>query len=362
MEELQFSRRVQAVRNLLDIYDCEAFFSVNQADNAYLSGFWGSTSVVLVLHTEVRLLCDFRYAEQASKLQSGVVVCERVGNLDKQLGEELSLLGLQRVAFDPGTITVARLDDIKSTFAGELYPYTGMCQELRQIKEPGELQRIQTACQITEESVESFLKTLRLGITECEAAGVLDYEFRKRGAYRNAFESIVLFGSRSSLPHGIPSDNQLTSNDIVLIDCGCIFDGYCADLTRTFFFGKILPDWFREVYQCVWEAQAQALNAVSANVRASAVDFAARSVIDAAGYNERFGHGTGHGVGIEVHEPPRLNAQSEAILSDGMVVTIEPGIYIPGQGGVRIEDLVAVTESGCSVFTTSTKELRILSS
>lgn len=360
MQRPNYELRVENLRKKLWDNGCEAFLSVDPMDNAYLTGFFGSTSAVMVTLGTARLLCDFRYAEQASTLDSGVDVAECTGDLDRRLGEHLRDAGVEHAAFDPATITLARFEKIEDAFGRPLSPVAGICRTLREIKEPAETERIQAASQLAEAALEDVLKTLAEGVTEQEIAGLLEYEFRKRGARGASFDTIALFGARSSLPHGVPSGKPLENGDIVLIDCGCVLDGYCSDLTRTFVFGRIPGNWFLEVYECVRQAQEAAVLSVRAGARTRAVDSAARTPITQAGYGNHFGHGTGHGVGLEVHEDPRLNAQSEAVLESGMAVTVEPGIYLPGQGGVRIEDLVTVTEAGCIVLTETSKELRIL--
>jgi Xaa-Pro aminopeptidase len=231
---------------------------------------------------------------------------------------------------------------------------------LRLRKERGEIERIAAATALAEEALEATLEHFVAGVSECAMAGLLEYEFRKRGAQGASFDSIVLFGERSSLPHGRPGDRPLQKGDIVLVDCGCVLDGYCSDLTRTFVFGRIPDNWFSEIYEVTRVAQEEALQAARAGVCARVVDAAARTRIADAGYGDNFGHGTGHGVGLEVHEAPRLNAVSSAVLETGVVVTVEPGIYLPGLGGVRIEDLVVITDDGNSNFNRLPKELRIL--
>lgn len=360
MQNHRYDQRLDNLRERLREHECDAFFSVDPSDNAYLTGFFGSTSAVLVTQETARLLCDFRYAEHAKSLISGADVAVCTGDLDLRLGEHLRDARTEQAAFDPGAISLSRFEKVKGAFGANLTPVENLCRKLREIKEPAEVDRIRAASQLAEASLEHVLKSLKAGMEERELAAALEYEFRKRGAQHPSFDTIALFGSRSSLPHGTPTDKPLESGDIVLIDCGCVLDGYCSDLTRTFVFGRIPGNWFADIYECVRQAQDDAVRAVRAGARARAVDSAARIPITDAGYGDRFGHGTGHGVGLEVHEEPRLNAVSEAVLEAGMVVTVEPGIYLPGQGGVRIEDLLAVTEDGCIVLTETSKELRIL--
>ena len=354
--------RLAALRARLAERGASAFFSMDPPTNAWLTGFRGSTSAVLVTASEAVLLCDFRYTEQAGSQASGCEVVEITGTLEARTGEWLVKLGARTALFEPDRIAFSRHDAVRAAAAGvTLSPAPGLVEELRQIKDAGEIARMRTACQIAESALADVVDGLRAGVTERETAARLEYEFKRRGAQRPSFDSIVLFGPRSSLPHGEPTEKPLETGDIVLIDCGCVVDGYCSDLTRTFFFGRIPGAWAEEIYLCVRQAQQAAMDALCAGAGASAVDAAARDLITRAGYGLRFGHGTGHSVGIEVHENPRLNVLSRAVLAPGMAVTVEPGIYLPGQGGVRIEDLAVVTENGCDVLTAGiSKDLQVI--
>ncbi|MEK7794541.1 MAG: M24 family metallopeptidase, partial [Candidatus Hydrogenedentota bacterium] len=202
--------------------------------------------------------------------------------------------------------------------------------------------------------------SLHVGLPEQELAAMFEFAFKKRGASGPSFDTLALFGPRSSLPHGSPGRRALEKGDIILLDFGCRCAGYCSDLTRTYTFGTIIDRWFETVYAVVKDAQQAALKAIKSGASCRDVDAVARDRIKDAGYGDYFGHGLGHGVGVEIHEAPRLNPRSDAVLEEGMVVTVEPGIYVPGRGGVRIEDLVVVTQSGCDVLTKTSKELTVL--
>ncbi|MCK5862231.1 MAG: aminopeptidase P family protein [Candidatus Hydrogenedentes bacterium] len=360
MNNHHFEKRMGALQSAMAKHGWDAFISVDPSDNAYLTGFHGSTSALLVTCQSAKLLCDFRYIEQAAAQVRTAQVVECAGNLDLRLAEQLEQAQLKHIAFEPSTISVARHQTLETNCSGEFLAASGICSELRSCKDPGEIERIAAATALAEESLEAMLEHLKPGVSECALAGLLEYEFRKRGAQGASFDSIVLFGDRSALPHGKPGDRALKSGDIILVDCGCVLDGYCSDLTRTFVFCRILDGWFSEIYETTRVAQEMALQVVRAGVSAQEVDAAARGYIMDAGYGDNFGHGTGHGVGLEVHEAPRINTESRAVLKTGMVVTVEPGIYLPGQGGVRIEDLVVVTDDGCDNFNRLPKELRIL--
>ncbi len=354
--------RIQALRARLAERGADAFFSLDPPTNAYLSGFRGSTSAVLVTADRAVLLCDFRYTEQAQRQAAGCEVVEIPGAMEARVGEWLTKLGGRSALFEPERITFSQHAAVHAAATRvTLSPAPGLVEELRQIKDGGEIASIRAACHIAESALADVVDGLRAGVTERETAALLEHEFKRRGAQRTSFETIALFGARSSLPHGEPTDKPLELGDIVLIDCGCVVDGYCSDLTRSFFFGRIPGAWAEEIYLCVQQAQQAALAALRAGANASEVDAAARNLIMRNGFGDRFGHGTGHSVGIEVHENPRLNAPSKAVLATGMAVTVEPGIYLPGQGGVRIEDLVVVTDDGCDILTAGiSKDLQVI--
>ena len=352
--------RLERVRAGLEQADCDAYFSFSPPTNEWLTGFRGSTSAVAVTASAAHLLCDFRYTEQAKKQARGFEVTEIAGTLETRLGEQMQALGVKTAAFDPITLTVHQLDTVQKAYDGAVRPLPELVARLRQTKSPGEIEGIRAASELAEQTFLEVLAQLEEGTTEREFAAQLDFEFKRRGAQGVSFDPIVLFGPRSSLPHGVPSGKRLERGGIVLVDCGCILDSYCSDLTRTCVFGTIPGAWFEEIYRITLEAQLAALAAVRPGKTGAEVDAAARDIIADAGYGARFGHGLGHGVGLEVHEPPRLNQESETVLEAGMVVTVEPGIYLPGRGGVRIEDLVVVTEDGCDVLTVSPKELKVL--
>lgn len=360
MIDHDYIRRVARLQSSMEQSGYDVFISVDPVDNAYLTGFFGSTSALLITAQEVLFLCDFRYIEQASAQICDAQIVECAGNLDIRLAEQIERKHLARIAFEPETVSVARYETLKKNCTGTLIAAPGICRELRLRKEQGEIERIAAATALAEEALEAILEHFVAGVSECAMAGLLEYEFRKRGAQGASFDTIVLFGERSSLPHGRPGDRPLQRGDIVLVDCGCVLDGYCSDLTRTFVFGRIPDNWFSEIYEVTRVAQEESLQAARSGVCAQVVDAAARTRIADAGYGDNFGHGTGHGVGLEVHEAPRLNAESGSVLETGMVVTVEPGIYLPGRGGVRIEDLVVITDDGISNFNRLPKELRIL--
>ncbi|HOT50817.1 MAG TPA: Xaa-Pro peptidase family protein [Candidatus Hydrogenedentes bacterium] len=358
--ENNFTSRLEGLRRALAGLESDAFASIAPPDNQYLTGFTGSTSGVIVTTDAAEFLCDSRYTEQARQQVVAFRVSEVSGNLITRMGERLAGMGVSSVTYDPNNWTVAQMTALQKAFPGSLNSADSLVARLRMIKSPEEIDALRAASELKEAALAHVLEDLREGVTEAEVAARLEYEFKARGASGASFDTIVLFGARTSMPHGSPGETRLKHGDTVLIDLGCRYRGYCSDLTRTYACGTIPGAWFEAVYETVFDAQMAAVQAVRPGARCCDVDAVARDMIQFRGYGVHFGHGLGHGVGIEIHEGPRLNAESEVVLEPGMVVTVEPGVYLPGQGGVRIEDLVVVTEQGCEVLTRTPKALKVL--
>ena len=358
------SDRIDRVRSALESLDCDAFFSVSPPTNQYLSGLLTSfeeiSSAIVITSDQAHFLCDSRYTEQAHEEVTDYEIAEIKGDIIARSGELLGKLGASRVVFDPSGLTVDEKSRLDSAFQGESIGAKALASDLRIVKSDEELETLRAASNLAEGVLSDLLPTLEEGLPERELAAQFEFEFKKRGASGASFGTIALFGPRSSLPHGIPDDTRLKRGDVVLLDFGCRRAGYCSDLTRTFVFGTIPGAWFEEIYKLCYEAQHKALEALQPGKTGREVDAVARSIISDGGYGEYFGHGLGHGVGVEIHEAPRLNTESDTVLEAGMVVTVEPGIYLPGKGGVRIEDLVVVTEDGCEILTKTPKQLKVL--
>lgn len=354
--------RLTELRKRLAARGHDAYVSLAQPNNFYLTGFRGSTSGVVVSADEAWFLCDFRYYEQAAAQVSDYEVDRVTGSLSARTGERLKTLGAIHAAFEPVYMTVAQAEAIQKTFGAPLEPDNELVATMRQVKSPREIQKVRDALKLAEGVLGDLTGTLSAGISERELAAHIEYELKKRGASGASFDTIVLFGSRTSLPHGEPGDARLQHGDVVLLDFGCRLDGYCSDLTRTYAFSTIPDTWFTKIYEIVLAAQRRALEAARPGITARELDAAARTILTEGGFGEYFGHGLGHGVGIEIHELPRLGTESDTILESGMVVTVEPGIYLPGRGGVRIEDVIAITDEGCEVLSSAPKELKVLSS
>ncbi|HEV2712202.1 MAG TPA: Xaa-Pro peptidase family protein [Gaiellaceae bacterium] len=316
----------------------------------YLTGFESSNAALLVERERVQLFTDFRYAEAARALE-GVEVVETTRYLYSDLPDRLP----NRVAFEGDALTYANYEFLRDGGV-ELVPRRGLVESLRVVKEPEELAAIRRASEITNQAYERLAREQFSGRSEKELEWTMYRLLHDGGADDRAFEIHVSAGPTAATPHAPPGNRVVEEGDLVLVDAGAKLDGYCSDCTRTFAVGEV-SDSLRDMYGMVRRAQQAGLEAVRAGVSARDADAAARAVITDAGYGDNFGHGLGHGVGLLVHEAPGLRPESDDVLAAGNVVTVEPGIYLSGVAGIRIEDLVVVTENGCEVLTAFPKNL-----
>jgi Xaa-Pro aminopeptidase len=338
----------------------------------YLTGFTGTHGLALLAAEEAdgrrpvehRFLTDFRYATQSSEQVPDAFAREVVaGELLDAAARSLPAPG-GRLGFDDATLSVARHRKLLELLpeAWELVPCPGVVERLRAVKEAGEIARIRVASELADEALRGVLEQGVVGRTERDVAIELELRMRRLGAEAPSFPSIVAAGAHGALPHAEPREEAIPPDVLLTIDWGALNDGYCSDCTRTFATGEAIADEAREVYALVLRAQERGLAAVMAGPSGREVDALAREVIEQAGEGEHFGHGLGHGVGMEVHEGPRLSRTAgEQPLLAGNVVTVEPGVYLPGRLGVRIEDLVAVAEGGSDVLTSLPKSLTVIS-
>ncbi|HOK64483.1 MAG TPA: Xaa-Pro peptidase family protein [Bacillota bacterium] len=325
----------------------------------YVSGFTGDSGVLLITAEHSFLFTDSRYTEQARSEAPDFTVVKTVIEEDV-VKNTVNELGLKRIGFEKDYVTYAMWERLRDRFEKqELVGISGWVEELRMIKTSEEVEYISRAQKIAENAFERLLPLIKVGTSEIDLALELEFTMRKMGSEGVAFPFIVVSGPRSSLPHGQPSTRKLEPGDFVTFDFGARFQGYCSDMTRTIVIGP-LDEKHKEIYEVVLAAQLTALDVIGPGVIGKEVDLAGRKVIEEAGYGEYFGHGIGHGVGLNVHERPSVGRTSEDILEPGMVITVEPGIYIEGFGGVRIEDMVVVTEEGMRNLTASRKELIVV--
>ena len=320
----------------------------------WLTGFTGTNGACIVTPEERLFLTDFRYVQQA---QEQVADFERLP-AGRDMVAELAPLLRGRAGFDDANVSVRTHGKLEEKVGEgiELVAAGGLVEDLREVKDSGELALIAAAARVATEVLESILQDGLAGRTERDVARAIEGALRQAGADDPSFPAIVAAGAHGALPHAEPRDVEIPRGTLVVIDWGARLDGYCSDCTRTIATGPIDSS-AQEVYELVRQAQAAALDAVRAGAACQAVDAVAREMIEAAGHGERFGHGLGHGVGLEVHEGPRLTKQAEGELAAGNVVSVEPGVYVADEVGVRIEDLVAVTDEGADVFTSFPKSL-----
>jgi Xaa-Pro aminopeptidase len=341
-------RRIRAIRRELNKRNIECFIVTKPANVTYTTGFLGDDSWAAITKGKVYLLTDSRYTEQAQGECPDCTIVERTDLMAEAVGKlEKKLKSVQVVTVEK-SLSLADFGALKKHVKARMKSVANVIEAIRGSKDGTEIKTIEAAVSISTKALERTLCRIKPGITESELAGMLDFQIRKLGG-TNSFETIVAFGPNASRPHHQPGRKKLKKNDTVLIDFGAKYKGYCSDITRCFVVGRPTA-FYKKVYDVVEQAQSAAIKRIKAGVKMKNVDTAAREVI---GDNDLpvYGHGTGHGLGLEIHESPFLKVQSKGPLKTGQVITIEPGVYIPGKLGVRIEDDVLVTESGCRVLT-----------
>jgi Xaa-Pro aminopeptidase len=343
--------RIEALREKLDEKGSDAFICYSYPNYRYLSGFTGSLAIVIITLSRAVIISDFRYRDQIAEEVGDLDFVEIKGPPEETVLDQIRGLDISTLAFESAHLTYrnyAQLDTIDSL---SLVPTENWIEDLRVVKDPDEVERIQRAATITEAAVVAVASEIRPGMTEKQVADRINELIRSQGGKKEAFDLIVASGPRSAMPHAQPTDRGIEPGQPIVIDIGAQFEGYHSDLTRTIWLGRIEKSQVLEIYKIVENAQAAAIEAIRPGMLASKVDAIARDLIAEAGYKDFFGHGLGHGVGLDVHEAPTISRLGKGEIEPGMVFTVEPGIYIPGVGGVRIEDMVVVTEQGCRRLT-----------
>lgn len=343
-------KRIKGIRCELNKKEIDCFIVTRPANVTYTTGFMGDDSWAIITKRVVYLLTDSRYTEQAQKECVGCRIVARTNSMAEAVGKLLKKLKSVRIVGVEKSTSVAAFESLKKHLKLRLKTTAGIIEVHRRCKDSSEINTIKAAASITARALRQVRRYMKSGVTESELAGRLDFEIRKFGA-TNSFETIVAFGPNASRPHHQPSKRKLKKRDTVLIDVGARYKGYCSDITRSFAIGRSTP-FFEKVYEAVQQAQAAAIKTVKAGVEMVKVDAAARGMISSYDLPV-YGHGTGHGFGLEIHEIPFLKAQSKGKLKAGEVITIEPGVYIPGKLGVRIEDDILVTDTGHKILTRS---------
>jgi Xaa-Pro aminopeptidase len=358
---MEVGGRARRLREHFEDAHIDALLVTHLANIRYLTGFTGSAATLLVTGDALVFTTDGRYRTQSAEqlAVAGVDAAIEVGAtvVAQRAALAAALPTGARVGLEAHAVTWSQQRAFADAFDGRpLVATEGLVERLRRVKEPGEVARIHAACEIADDALAAMLPRLAEGVTEREFALELEVEMRRRGASGNSFDPIVASGPNAAKPHARPSDRRVEPAELVVIDFGCIVDGYCSDMTRTVSVGDPGDD-ARRLWDVVRESQWAGREAVRAGADCAAVDRACRDVIAAAGWADAFVHGTGHGVGLEIHEAPRVAASARDTLESGSIVTVEPGVYLPGVGGVRIEDTLVVTPDGSDPLTAFPKEL-----
>ena len=345
-----FEDRLEKVRERMMSLQLDAFLTLNYENIRYLTGFSGSTSAILITKNGDFFLTDFRYRTQAEEEVKGFEIIEYKRQKNGII-DHINSLGAKRVGFESLHISYSFFDNLKKGLNDvELIPCINIVEDIRAIKDPSEIKYIKKAVQIIERVFFKISNIVKVGLKEKKIDAEIGYQLKKAGSEGEAFDVIVASGERSALPHGIAGDKVISDGDLIMLDFGAKYMGYNSDITRTFVVGE--PESRQEdIFRLVSLAQTRAIESIRPGILAKEIDAKARDIISEAGYGENFGHGTGHGVGLAIHEFPKITWQEDVVIEEGMVFTIEPGIYIPGWGGVRIEDMIMVTSDGCEVLT-----------
>ena len=351
--------RREKLGRFFDKYNLDALLFSNMLNIRYLSGFTGSEGALLLTRNAAFLLCDSRYTTQAADETADTEI-RQFSEKQDAIGTLIKELKLHRIGFESAHITVAVFLELSGKLQGcELVAVGKDLDQIRFCKDDEEIRRLESVARLASDALLATLNQLKAGVSEVAFARELEFEMRRRGADGRAFDFIIASGTRGAMPHGRASEKNICFGELVTIDFGATLHGYHSDETVTVAVGQP-DDRSSEIHGIVKEAHDRAITAVKPGLSCRDLDAIARDYIAEQGYGEYFGHGLGHGVGLEIHEQPVVSPRSDAVIEEGMVFTVEPGIYIPGFGGVRIEDTVAVTASGCRLLTSAPKQLMIL--
>lgn len=351
--------RVEKLRKKMQEENLDSFLVTSPYNLRYLTNFTGTTGLAVITLDKAFFITDFRYTEQAANQAQGFEIIKNVGPIFDEVADLVKRENLNALAFEETTVSFLEYSVLEEIINAELIPVSGMIEELREVKDEEEIAIIEKACSIADMAYDHILKMIRPGMTEIEVANQVDFYMRSLGATSVSFDTIVASGLRSAMPHGVASEKVIEQGDLITLDFGCYYQGYVSDMTRTFAMGDP-GEKLKEIYQIVLDAQLAVLDAAKPGFTGIQLDAVARDYITKYGYGEAFGHSTGHGIGLEIHEGPNVSSRAEKQFVPGNVITDEPGIYLPGIGGVRIEDDLLITKDGNRVLTHSPKELIIL--
>ncbi|MCR6096681.1 aminopeptidase P family protein [Salipaludibacillus agaradhaerens] len=351
--------RLNGLRQQFKENGIDGILITNPYNRRYLTGFTGTAGVVVVSDEKAKLITDFRYIDQAQEEVVEFEVIQHNRALHEEVANQVKEMGITRLGFEKNVMTYSHYDTYKATINCELIPVSELVENLRLIKSNEEVVIIQEAVDIADAAFSHIQSYLRPGVKEIDISNELEFFMRKNGAVSSSFDIIVASGYRSALPHGVASDKVIEKGELVTLDFGAYYKGYCSDITRTVAIGEPSSQ-LREIYETVLQAQLIGVNHIKAGLTGKEADALTRNYINEKGYGQYFGHSTGHGLGMEVHEAPGLSHRSDKRLKAGMVVTVEPGIYMTGIGGTRIEDDILITDNGNNILSKSSKELLIL--
>jgi Xaa-Pro aminopeptidase len=351
--------KLEKLRSEFSAAGIDGLLITSPYNRRYIANFTGSAGAVLLSDNQAQFITDFRYIEQATKQCQGFEIVKHSGSIPVEVAEQAKKLGIKKLGFEEEYLTFATFKTYEKAIDGELVPVSGLIEKLRLIKNDAEIKILKEAADIADAAFKHIIEFIRPGKTELEVSNELEFFMRKAGATSSSFDTIVASGLRSALPHGVATDKVIEKGDIVTLDYGAYYKGFVSDITRTVAVGE--PDAkLKEIYNIVLESQYIGMEGIKPGMTGKEADALTRDYISEKGYGEYFGHSTGHGIGLEVHEGPALSSRSNVVLKPGMIVTCEPGIYVPGLGGVRIEDDTMITADGNEALTHSTKDLIIL--
>ncbi|MBO1219052.1 MULTISPECIES: M24 family metallopeptidase [Mammaliicoccus] len=350
--------KINKLREVMNEKGLEAVVILSPYNRRYLSGFTGTSGSLLITQDKSLLITDFRYIQQANDQAQDFEVINQEGPMLSKINDLIKEGQYKNVGVESHLITYNEYQAL-NTDAVELSSIESVIETIRMVKDEFEIKQIQKAADIVDETYEHILKWVKPGMTENEVNNEMEMFMRSKGATCSSFDTIVASGHRGALPHGVASNKVIEEGDMITLDFGALYEGYVSDVTRTFAIGEPKEE-MKKIYNIVLEAQLAALEQIKPGMTGKEADTIARDIIKSYGYGEQFGHSLGHGIGLEVHEGPALSQKSDIVLEENMCITLEPGIYVDGLGGVRIEDDVLVTKNGLQRFTKSSKDLIIL--
>lgn len=348
--------KLTKLRQTLEEKKLDGILVSSPINRRYITGFTGTAGTAIISRTDARFITDFRYTKQANEQINDFKVIEHQGGLIEEIKNQLKEMNITHLGFEKEHVTYHQYEQFRDSFDVTLVPVSGMLEALRLIKTDDELAIMKQAAKIADDAFEHIQSFIKPGVREIDISNELEFFMRKQGATASSFDTIVASGERSALPHGVASNKKIQTGELVTLDYGALYRGYCSDITRTVAVGEI-NERLHSIYHIVLEAQLRGVTAIKPGITGKEADAVTRGYITEQGYGKYFGHSTGHGLGMEVHEAPSLSLRSDKLLEPGMVVTVEPGIYIPEVGGCRIEDDVVITKTGNERLTQAPKEL-----